>query len=199
MRRIFEKYQTKLGKVGGEKFDAFRPDYTAVDNDGDSIVLGRKMRAAGQANKFASSPVSGLNHFNCFGSRTGLAEGDYITPTESGSGTPTITIATISPLQAVSGFMTDQIGKITEDVGTDVFTNVRFAWLPIVFPGSDLTENMAGTMSVSVRKFACFKREGIRRGMRLIDQGDYDNQRWLIKDFITINNIMIINVTQDDQ
>jgi hypothetical protein len=194
---VFNRYQSKLGKAGGEQVDVYRPDYASEDQSGDGLIFGRKLRLQAQANKLSEPAVSGALQYNCYGQRDGIEAGDILVPITSGTGTPVITVASKAPQKAMIGFMTDRVGKITEDLSTDVYTNIRFAWLPITFPGSSLTEEMAGSMAISTRKAVLYKREGIKRGMRLIDETDEDDQRWEIKDFIVLNNMMVLNLNLD--
>jgi hypothetical protein len=195
LRNVFGKYQTKVGMDGGEQMNVFRPNYATTNNTlGSPTIQNRMMRAAGQANKFTEPNVSGALFYNVFGQREGIAAGDVLAPQESGTGTPVMTVATISSQKAISAFMTDRTGKITSDLATDVFTSVLFAWLPITFPGSNLEQNMAGSLGISTRKAVLYKRNGIKRKMRLVDAGD-DAQVWEITDLITVNNVMVLNLS----
>ena len=197
-RSVYNRYQRLEGQTSGETCQILRPDYTVLDQTGAVEFNARKFRLS-PGSKFSEPTLSGISAYNCFGNRSGMQAGDVIVPVEAGSNTPILTVSSIAPLKALSAFMTDQIGKITEDVNTDIFTNIRFTWLPINFPGSSLESQLAGSLGVSVRKFAWFERAGLKRGMRLIDQGTTDNQRWVITDFLSMNEVQLVNVRLDTE
>lgn len=193
----FNKYQALAGQISGQKFDVRRPDYGAgqADQLGTTVYTGVKYRAL-PGSKFGERQLSGTPVYNIIGRRGILQPGDVLYPQEVG-GCAVITVDSLSDQKAISGFMTDRVGTLALDVDTVLHTNVRFSWLPIVFPGSALHDAFAGSLGISTRRCAMYKRPDIKRGMRLIEVTAEDQQRWRVTEFITQNNIMLVNVEFD--
>lgn len=215
LRKIFNTYQTKLGQLGGQKCDIYRPDYTIVDNAlGTAIHTGIKIKAEVTRPRLAQFSFGNVKCVAIFGNRNLFRVGDVIVPTESGSSTPAITVISVSPMEEAIGILSFRVGRIMLNVGTDtdmdtgtfVYKNVRYQWVTDSgFPGSTFSQNLSGALSIPTQKMVFFSRENTSpqnteyevQGLHFVeDDGDF-KRKWVVKLVEVDGNLTQFTLEQD--
>lgn len=217
LRKLFNKYQTRLGELGGQECSIYRPDYTVVDNSlGSPLNTNKKYKVEIAGPRFAQRSFTNVAYVAIFGNRNLIQAGDVIVPTESGSSTPALTVLNISPIEEAVGFFTERIGKITlntTDPTKDIYTNIRYQWVSgSGFPGSAFTDQLRASLAVPIQKVVLYSRDNISpenvdyevQGMYFVEtDGSFSpdanetQRRWIIKLVEKVGNLTQLTLEQD--
>jgi len=211
LNKLFNKYNHLAATVGSTyNVDIYRPDYTAADQTGTLVATNVSLRADTRSQQWAEPSLQGGMYFDMFLNRKLVHIGDYVVPTGVSptiafSTSEIITICSIDGLKPCVGLLTDCIGKITDDVNTTLYSNVRWQW---VSPGSPIpTANnrvIADAFPYDRRKAIMYRRQGqglpypLTKDMRLIETIDGLKSWWRIVDILSTGNFTLIQCQEDN-
>lgn len=213
LNKLFNKYNKMVGIVGAESyFDIYRPDYTAANQTGTLIASNKSVRVDTRAQAFAEPSLQGGMYFDVFLDRSIVQAGDILVPTglsPTASGyfedSEILTICSISGLKPCVGMITDCLGKITDDVQTTLYNNIRFQWAS---PGQPVpTENsrmVVDALPYDRRKLIMYRRQGqglpypLMKDMRIVETIDGLESWWRILDILSIGNFTLLQVSEDN-
>lgn len=201
----FQHFHAVIGKIAGQACNILRPNYSSSDNLPVSHLSNTKIKMEpGNRARLAHFSFPNVLLYTVFGDRSHFRPGDIIQPTGSDSTTPLVTILSYSPLEECIGFSTSRLGRICSDLGHDLFVNVRFEWVSSGFPASTMPENLAGALSIPIKKAVFFTRPGFTpqtledsHGYRLVEVDGTREVRWVIKLIDVIGNLTQITLEED--
>lgn len=213
LNKLFNKYNKRIGVIGAESyFDIYRPNYAAANQTGTLIASNKSCRIDTRAQAFAEPSLQGGMYFDVFLDRSLVQAGDILIPTglsPTASGyfedSEILTICSISGLKPCVGMITDCLGKITDDVNTTLYNNVRFQWCS---PGQPVpTANnraIADAFPYDRRKALMYRRQGqglptpLMKDQRLVEIIDGLESWWRIVDVMSISNFTMLQVMEDN-
>ena len=213
LNKLFNKYNKMVGVIGAESyFDIYRPNYAAANQTGTLIASNKSCRIDTRAQAFAEPSLQGGMYFDVFLDRSIVQAGDILIPTglsPTASGyfedSEILTICSISGLKPCVGMITDCLGKITDDVNTTLYNNVRFQWCS---PGQPVpTANnraIADAFPYDRRKALMYRRQGqglptpLMKDQRLVEIIDGLESWWRIVDVMSISNFTMLQVMEDN-
>lgn len=161
---IFQRFMPLVGQWGGDIWNVYRPDYTAMDQTPTLIQSNVRFRCDPAGYKFAEPQFLGVSYYDVFGPESILLPGDILKRSSSDGMTPAITVAHFMPVKAITGVRTSRIGKIMNSTGdTPVYTSVYFDFLGIGFPGSSINRNLEESLRIPSTRAVLYPRKGISR------------------------------------
>lgn len=202
-----------VGIAGSESyFDIYRPNYAAANQTGTLIASNKSCRIDTRAQSFAEPSLQGGMYFDVFLDRSIVQAGDILIPTglsPTASGyfedSEILTICSISGLKPCVGMITDCLGKITDDVNTTLYNNVRFQWASPGQPVPTANNRMvADAFPYDRRKAIMYRRQGqglpypLMKDMRLVETIDGLESWWRIVDILSIGNYTMLQVMEDN-
>ena len=212
LNKLFNRYNKQIGIQGSESyFDIYRPNYAAANQTGTLIATSKSVRVDTRAQAFAEPSLQGGMYFDVFLDRTIVQAGDILIPTglsPTASGyfedSEILTICSISGLKPCVGMITDCLGKITDDVQTTLYNNVRWQWCS---PGSPVpTANnraLADAFPFDRRKALMYRRQGqglpypLMKDQRLLETIDGLESWWRILDVMSVGNFTLLQCQED--
>lgn len=213
LNKLFNRYNKVIGQIGSESnFDIYRPDYTAADQTGTLIASNKSVRVDTRAQAWAEPSLQGGMYFDVFLDRSIVQAGDILIPTglsPTASGyfedSEILTICSVSGLKPCVGMITDSLGKITDDVKTTLYNNIRWQWCS---PGSPVpTQNnriIADAFPYDRRKALMYRRQGqglpypLMKDMRLVETIDGLESWWRILDIMSVGNFTLFQCQEDN-
>ncbi len=215
LRKIFNKFQTQVGRLGGQKCNIYRPDYSVVDNAlGSPLYSGVKIKVEVTRPRYSQFAFTNVAYVAIFGNRNLFTAGDVIVPTEAGSTTPAVTVINISPMEEAVGIFTPRSGRLmlnvgfdsAMDTGTYIYKNVKYQWVSgSGFPGSSFTNNLAGALAIPTQKIVLFTRDNISpqntsyevQGVHFIEDDGAYLRKWVVKLVEVSGNLTQLTLEQD--
>lgn len=191
--------------VSGQFIKIGRPDYTIVDNTPTILFSGStfRYRVEKGTRNYVQAEVRDPEFYTIFGDRTRVRPGDLIIPQEATTltSTPVVTVLSVSPLNELMGFRTNRIGKITNGDLGDIFTTVYYEETNDPFPGRAINTALESSLDIPNKKFVMYNRALATstrdvEGLMLIESGSAVSRRWLIKQVLTIGNILILTCSE---
>lgn len=213
LNKVFKRYNKLVGIIGSESnFDIYRPDYTAADQTGTLIASNQSIRVDTRAQAWAEPSLQGGMYFDVFLDRNLVQAGDILVPTglsPTASGyfedSEILTICSISGLKPCVGMITDCLGKITDDVNTTLYNNVRFQWASPGQPVPTANSRMVpDAFPYDRRKLIMYRRQGqglpypLMKDMRIVETIDGVESWWRILDILSIGNYTTMQVMEDN-
>lgn len=207
--KIFNRYSKLGGQIGSDSnYDIYRPDYTAANQTGTLIASNKSARIDTRAQQWAEPSMQGGMYFDIFMDRTLVQEGDILVPTglspTSSTRIEAITIAQITGLKPCVGIFTDCLGRITQDVNTTTYSNVRWMWGSPGQPKNVNTSNVnADLFPFERRKVIMYRREGrglptpIVEDMNLVETVDGLDKWWRIVDLLSVGSFSMLQVERN--
>lgn len=202
-----------VGIAGSESyFDIYRPNYAAANQTGTLIASNKSCRIDTRAQSFAEPSLQGGMYFDVFLDRSIVQAGDILIPTglsPTASGyfedSEILTICSISGLKPCVGLLTDCLGKITDDVNTTLYNNVRFQWASPGQPVPTANNRMvADAFPYDRRKAIMYRRQGqglptpLMKDQRLVETIDGLESWWRIVDVMSVGNFTLLQCMEDN-
>lgn len=202
-----------VGIAGSESyFDIYRPNYAAANQTGTLIASNKSCRIDTRAQSFAEPSLQGGMYFDVFLDRSIVQAGDILIPTglsPTASGyfedSEILTICSISGLKPCVGMITDCLGKITDDVNTTLYNNVRFQWASPGQPVPTANNRMvADAFPYDRRKAIMYRRQGqglptpLMKDQRLVETIDGLESWWRIVDVMSVGNFTLLQCMEDN-
>lgn len=213
LNKLFNKYNKMVGIAGSESyFDIYRPNYAAANQTGTLIASNKSCRIDTRAQSFAEPSLQGGMYFDVFLDRSIVQAGDILIPTglsPTASGyfedSEILTICSISGLKPCVGMITDCLGKITDDVNTTLYNNVRFQWASPGQPVPTANNRMvADAFPYDRRKAIMYRRQGqglptpLMKDQRLVETIDGLESWWRIVDVMSVGNFTLLQCMEDN-
>lgn len=208
LNKLFKIYNKAVGGLSGERYDIYRPNYTALDQQGTLIATGRFCRLDTRALTWAEPSLAQGMYFDIFVDRDIVQIGDVLlptglSPTATGMANfPVVTIGSISAIKPCVGLLTDVRGSIANGAEV-IYSNVRWQWAAAGTPKAGINSPLEDSMPFDRRKVLLYKRQGVgmpvplTTGMQLIDDTDGQGRLWNILDILTVGNYTQLQVEED--
>ncbi len=213
-RDLFDRANKLVGTIGGDYFNVYSPDYSVADNTPVLVAEGVKFRCDPVGYKFAEPLYQGAQYYDIFGPKSLIQTGDILIKSTPDGMTPAITVSTIFPMKAVTGFRSNRICKIMNSVkeadGTDsepIYENVYFEFLAQMYPGTAINRAFEDSLKIPNTKAVLYPRENIvRQRMHLVETDiDYEStlpdgslrryeRKWLIDTIEWSGPMMILTL-----
>jgi hypothetical protein len=201
LNSVFLKYNKLLGELGGDTWNIYRPNYSAVDNAPVLIHSNKKFRADPVGYRFSEPVFNGVENYDVFGDRSLVQTGDLLIKPVSDNMTPPLTILHYMPIKAMIGFRSSKKGMITESRGDDgsydiVYNNIYFDLLGKGYPSGRISQ-APDSEAQPTQHAVMYKRDNIDKlYMQLIefDSSGLEFRKWLIEEIDFSGNLMVLTL-----
>lgn len=207
---LYESSMQYFGELMGDTFDVLRPDYTTTDNTPVLVHSGVKFRCDPATPQYAEPKLREIDWYSVFGDRDIVQPGDILRKTEDDGMTPVITIAHHMPIKEMVGFRSTRLGTLLSQEEDELYTNVRFDFLGLGFPGSSINRKLEDSLRIPSTRIIIYKRLNlIRLRTQLIEKDQTVTitrpdgttatfeRAWLIEEIDYTGNCMVLTVSNN--